>query len=70
MNKRMSKGKGKPTKYRSRLSAAIYETAADLYRIGLMDEAAMREFEISCLTAVAALSAKQAAAIGKQERAK
>jgi hypothetical protein len=37
----MIKKKGKTGKYRSRLSAAIHETAAGLHRIGLMDKATM-----------------------------
>jgi putative transcriptional regulator len=45
MSKRTSAGK-----YRSRLSAAIHETAAGLRRIGLMDKATMREFDASRLT--------------------
>jgi putative transcriptional regulator len=62
----MNEGKRKPGKYRSRLSAAIHETASGLYRIGLMDKATMREFDASCLTTVAPLSARQIAAIRKQ----
>jgi len=53
-------------KYRSRLAAAIHETAAGLHRIGLVDKATMREFDASCLTAVGPLSAKQIAAIRKR----
>jgi putative transcriptional regulator len=53
-------------KYRSRLAAAIHETAAGLHRIGLMDKATMREFDASCLTAIEPLSAKQIAAIRKR----
>ena len=57
---------GKAGKYRSGLAAAIHETAAGLHRIGLMDKATMREFDASCLTAVAPLSAKEIAAIRKR----
>jgi putative transcriptional regulator len=63
MNKKM---KGRAGKYRSRLSAAIHDTAAGLHRIGLMDKATMREFDASCLTAVEPLSAKEIAAIRKR----
>jgi putative transcriptional regulator len=63
----MIKKKGKAGKYRSRLSAAIHETAAGLHRIGLMDKATMREFDASCLTAVEPLSAKEIVAIRKRE---
>src|SRR5918992_5421252 len=62
----MIKKKRKTPKYRSRLSAAIYETAAGLHRIGLMDKATMREFDASCLTPVEPLSARQIVAIRKQ----
>jgi putative transcriptional regulator len=63
----MIKKKGKAGKYRSRLSAAIHETAAGLHRIGLMARATMREFDASCLTAVEPLSAKEIVAIRKRE---
>ena len=56
----------KNSKHRSRLSAAIHETAAGLHRIGLIDKATMREFDASCLTIVEPLSAKQIAAIRKR----
>lgn len=58
--------KGRQHKYRSRLSAAIHETAAGLHRLGLMDKATMREFDASCLTAVEPLSARQITAIRKK----
>jgi hypothetical protein len=54
----MIKKKDNAGKYRSRLSAAIHETAAGLHRIRLMNKATMREFDASCLTAVEPLSAK------------
>jgi putative transcriptional regulator len=62
----MSMKKAKAGRYRSRLSAAIHETAAGLHRIGLMDKATMREFDASCLTAVESLSAKEIASIRKR----
>lgn len=58
--------KGRQHKYRSRLSAAVHETAAGLHRLGLMDQATMREFDASCLTAVEPLSARQITAIRKK----
>ncbi len=61
----MNKNKSLP-KYRSRLSAAIHETATGLHRIGLIEKATMREFDASCLTAVEPLSARQIVAIRKQ----
>ena len=60
------KTKRRVGKYRSRLSAAIHETAAGLHRIGLMDKATMREFDASCLTAVEPLSAREIATIRKR----
>ena len=54
---------GKP---RSRISAAIHETAAGLHRIGLLDKATMREFNASCLTAVEPLSPKEIVAIRRR----
>jgi putative transcriptional regulator len=62
----MSGKKDKTGKCRSRLSAAIHETAARLHRIGLMDKATMHEFDTSCLTTIEPLSAKQIAAIRKR----
>ncbi len=61
----MIKKESKAGKFRSRLAAAIHETALGLHRIGLMDKATMREFDVSCLTAVEPLSAKEIAAIRK-----
>jgi putative transcriptional regulator len=55
----MSKRKTKLGKPRSPLSAAIHETAAGLYRVSLMDDAMMREFDASCLTAIEPASAKE-----------
>lgn len=58
--------KNRQSKYRSRLSAAIHETATGLHRIGLIDKATMREFDVSCLTAIEPLSARQITAIRKK----
>ena len=62
----MTRTKHKTRKYRSRLSATIHETAAGLHRIGLIDKATMREFDVSCLTAIEPLSGKQIAAIRRR----
>ena len=62
----MSVKKSKAAKHRSRLSAAIHETAAGLHRIGLIDKATMREFDASCLTAIEPLSAREISAIRKR----
>ena len=47
------------TKYRSRISGAVHETASGLHKIGLIENLTMREFDASCLTAIKPLSAKQ-----------
>jgi len=60
--------RSKPRKFRSRLSEAIHETAAGLHRAGLLDKETMREFDASCLTAVAALSPKEIVALRRRER--
>ncbi|MGZ8386682.1 MAG: helix-turn-helix domain-containing protein [Rhodoplanes sp.] len=60
------KKKSRTGKHRSPISAAIHETATGLYRIGLLDQATMRDFDASCLTAVDPLSAREIAAIRKR----
>ena len=49
---------GKASNYRTPLAAAIRETAAGLHRIGLMDDATMREFDRLSLASVEPRSAK------------
>ena len=44
----MKKNKG----YRSEAAAAIHETAAGLYDVGIIDKQTMREFDESCLTPI------------------
>jgi putative transcriptional regulator len=66
----MTTRKGKAGNYRSRLSAAIHETAAGLHRIGLMDKETMRELDASCLTTDEPLSAKEILAAAKRRRAR
>ena len=63
----MTRRKTKPKRFPSRLSEAIHETASDLHRAGLLDRATMGEFDASCLTPVAQLSAKEIAALRKRE---
>jgi DNA-binding transcriptional regulator YiaG len=58
----MSKAKkAKAGRYRSRLSAAIHQTVAGLRRIDLVDKAAMREFDASCVTLVGSSVTKKKA---------
>ena len=60
--------KGRESKiYRSRISAAIHETATGLHRAGLLDKATMREFDESCLTPIAVLSPREIAALRERE---
>jgi putative transcriptional regulator len=54
-------------KYRSRLSEAIHQTAEGLHRIGAIDRATMRRFDVSCLTVVDPLSPKQIVALRRRE---
>jgi putative transcriptional regulator len=44
-----AKKRAKPPKFRSRLAEAVHETATDLHRAGIVDEATMRRFDASCL---------------------
>ena len=53
----------KKTKYRSKISEAVHETASGLHRIGLIDQTTMREFDASCLTAIEPLSAAEILAL-------
>ena len=50
-------------KFQSRISEAVHETAAGLHRIGLLDHVTMREFDASCLAAIAPLSAAEILAL-------
>ena len=61
------KKNGEPKRFRSRLAGAIHETVAGLHRIGLLDKATVREFDLSCLTAVEQMSAKEIAALRERE---
>jgi len=45
--------------YRSRLMAAIHETAEDLHAAGAMDKRTMREFDDLCLTPVRPLKPEE-----------
>lgn len=47
------------SKYRSRAFEAIHSAASDLYEIGAISKATMREFDESCLTAPPALAPRQ-----------
>jgi putative transcriptional regulator len=55
--------------YRSRIAAAIHETAEGLHAAGLLDKRTMREFDASCLTPVHPLSAEEIRALREREGA-
>ena len=55
--------------YRSRIMAAIHETAEDLHAAGLVDKRTMREFDAACLTPVRSLSAEEIRALREREGA-
>jgi putative transcriptional regulator len=59
--------KSNSRRFRSAVSEAIHETAAGLHRIGLLDKATMREFDLSCLTAVEQLSPRDIVALRRRE---
>jgi putative transcriptional regulator len=63
----MAKKVARAAKPRSRLAGAIHETAAGLHRIGLPDKATMREFDATCLTPIAPLTAKDIVALRRRE---
>ena len=54
-------------KYRSDALEAAHKTAAGLHRIGAIDRATMREFDVSCLTPVEALAPKDIQALRERE---
>ena len=54
-------------KYRSKIAAAIHETAEGLHRIGLMDDKTMRNFDVTCLTPVKTMSPKKIRAMRDRE---
>jgi putative transcriptional regulator len=58
-----------PKKYRSKVMAAIHETAADLHRVGGMDKKTMRKFDALCLTPIQAMTPKKIRSLRARERA-
>ncbi len=53
--------------YRSEALDVAHKTAAGLHRIGLIDKATMREFDVSCLTTVAPLLPKEIQSLRERE---
>ena len=56
-------------RYRSRVMAAIHETAEDLHAAGVMDKQTMRKFDDACLTPVRPLSPEEIRALREREGA-
>ena len=55
--------------YRSRMMAAIHETAEDLHDAGLLDKRTMRQFDAACLTPVRPLRPEEIRALREREGA-
>ena len=55
--------------YKSNISAAIHETASDLYEIGLMPKQTMKAFDQTCLSPVSKLSSNEIKSIREQAHA-
>lgn len=53
--------------YKSELSGAIHETAADLFELGCLDKKTFHEFEETCLARPRALSPEEIRAIRERE---
>jgi putative transcriptional regulator len=58
-----------PKKYRSRVMAAIHETAVDLHKVGGMDKTTMRKFDALCLTPILEMTPKKIRALRTREKA-
>ncbi len=56
-------------KYRSKVMAAIHETAADLHRMSGMDKKTMRKFDALCLTPIQPMTPKKIRALRTREKA-
>ena len=55
--------------YRSRVMAAIHETAEDLHAAGLVDKRTLREFDVACLTPVRPLRPEEIRKLREHEGA-
>jgi putative transcriptional regulator len=58
-----------PKKYRSKVMAAVHETASDLHRVGGMDKRTMRKFDVLCLTPIQEMTQKKIRALRTREKA-
>lgn len=54
--------------YRSEAAAAIHETAAGLFEVGVIDKQTMREFDESCLTPIHEFTPKSIKALREREQ--
>jgi putative transcriptional regulator len=54
--------------YRSEAAAAIHETAAGLYKAGIIDKQTMRDFDGSCLTPIQQFTPAQIRALREREQ--
>jgi putative transcriptional regulator len=55
--------------YRSRMMAAIHETADDLYAAGFVDKRTVRRFDVACLTPVRPFRPEEIGALREREGA-
>src|ERR1700719_4843514 len=58
-----------PKKYRSKVMAAVHETASDLHGVGGMDKRTMRQFDALCLTPIQEMTPKKIRALREREKA-
>jgi len=54
-------------KYRSKIAAAMHETAIDFFEAGVMDKQTMQKFDRLCLTPVTPLSSEKIKNIRERE---
>jgi putative transcriptional regulator len=57
-----------PPRYRSKILAAVHETAADLRRTGGIDVKTMRKFDALCLTPIQKMTPKKIRALRTREK--
>ncbi len=67
MKKAPRKAMSKIKSYKSKVHAAIHETASDLFELDLIDKKSMRHFDESCLTPVRDLTGKEIRALRERE---
>lgn len=57
----------KKLEFRSTIAEVVHEGVRGMHELGLVDKKTMREFDVRCLTAVEALSAKDILALRERE---